>query len=222
MGTQVAQGQQQGPHSRLEETHLPAESQFQLAPTSLAVQSLRNDPLDPCPAERPGYPEVSLERPRPLPSPLARPAQPCGDALGLRYPSQPVGRSDPGPRAAPSPAPAPVSHGRSSRQRRTAHSTGCSAPSWCNRETLVPRACQGCGKGRGDRPGWAPAARASQRRDYLIAWSEEERGGGAGRPHPPASWGGRGARRGRGGDHCSSLHHHPIPLCGFPRTCKEG
>lgn len=161
-----------------------------------------------------------MERPRPLSSPLARPAQPCGDALGLRYPSQPAGLSDPGPRAAPSPAPAPVSHGRSSKQRRTAHSTGCSAPSWCNRETQVPRACQGCGKGRGDRPGWAPAARASQRRDYLIAWSEEERGGGAGRPHPPASWGGRGARRGREGTIVPPSSTTPFPYVGSPGPAK--
>lgn len=225
MGTQVARGQQQGPHSVLEEAHLPARVP---APTRSHVScssESKERPPGPAPLGAPWVPRGELGATPPPPFAHGRTRTTLRGCSRTAVPITAAGRSDPGPRAAPSPAPAPVSPGRSSRLLRTAHSTGCSAPSWCGRETQVPRACRGWrpkGQGRGDRPGWAPAARASQRRDYLIAWSGEERGGGAGRPHPPASWVGRGARRGRGGHHCSSLQHHPIPLCGFPRTCQEG
>lgn len=172
-------------------------------------------------------PEVKLGRPR-----LPQPAAPAG-----HNPERCHGTSAPGPgqsgqesqprapgrgQAAPSPAPARRSHGRSSKQQPTGHSTGCSARSWWGRVAgtgTVQGAAAG-GAGALDRPGWAPAERASRRRDYLIVLSGEEQGGGAGRPHPPAG-------QGRGGGHCSSLRpplapHPAATLRPSPRVRAAG
>lgn len=153
---------------------------------------------------------MRLGRPRPLPQPLPgwtlRGATGCGSpAPGASGRGSQPGAPG-GSRAAPSPAPARRSRGRSSRRRPIGRSTGCTARSWWGRSAgagTVRGAAAG-GAGARDRPGWAPAARASRRRDYLIVLSGEEQGGGAGRPHPPA-----GPRR--GGGHCSSLRPPPAP-----------
>lgn len=154
--------------------------------------------------------------------PLPQPATP-----GRPDPARRLGAAAPGPgrsgrgsqprapgrgRAAPSPAPARRSRGRSSRQRPTGRSTGCSARSWCaDPGARAARGAAAGGAGARDRPGWAPAERASRRRDYLIAWSGEEQGGGAGRPHPPVA-------QGRGGGHCSSLRPPLAPRPPPPRA----
>lgn len=154
--------------------------------------------------------ETGATPPPPAPSAPARPDPARRQRLRLLRPCQSGRGSQPGApgggRAAPSPAPARRSRGRSSRRRPTRRSTGCTARSWWGR-AAGPGPCGGrrpAGQGRGDRPGWAPAARASRRRDYLIVLPGEERGGGAGRPHPPAV-------QGRGGGHCSSLCPPPSP-----------
>ena len=171
----------------------------------------------PSPCGASGRPEVRLGRPRPLPQPSACSPQPLpGRTLrgvtgcGSPAPGASGQGSQPGApgggRAAPSPAPARRSRGRSSRRRPTGRSTGCTARSWWGRAARAGtvRGTAAGGAGARDRPGWAPAALASRRRDYLIALSGEERGGGAGRPHPPAG-------PGRGGGHCSSLRPPPAP-----------
>lgn len=159
---------------------------------------------------------MRLGRPRPLPQPLPgwtlRGATGCGSpAPGASGRGSQPGAPG-GSRAAPSPAPARRSRGRSSRRRPTGRSTGCTARSWWGRSARAGtvRGAAAGGAGARDRPGWAPAARASRRRDYLIVLSGEEQGGGAGRPHPPA-----GPRR--GGGHCSSLRPPPAPRPSRPQ-----
>lgn len=153
------------------------------------------------------HPEVRLGRPRPLPQPAARspcPTRPCAASRGCGSRGEAAG--GPSPERLAGAEPPPHLHLNEGATVEAAGGGRQGAPQAAalghgGDPRPGPGRCGGrrpAGQGRGDRPGWAPAARASRRRDYLIALSGEERGGGAGRPHPPAG-------QGRGGGHCSSL-----------------